>query len=575
MRQNSDEIRLRPGRIRSRGDASSRRFVGQVLHAAQKAGGMAGSRTRPARSSTIGRGRAASVSAGRGHHARTRQVTVKARVVRRGLHAAPLAAHLAYLQRDGVTRGGAPGELFGPEHDAANGREFATRAGDDRHHFRFIVSPEDAARMQDLRAFTRELMATAEHDLGTKLDWVAAEHHNTEHPHVHVLVRGRADDGADLVISRDYIREGLRARAQTLVSLELGPPTELEIRQGLEAQVNADRWTQLDRDLVRRSAGPDGIADLRPNATIGPDPEHHLRLGRLQKLERLGLATPVGPAQWRLDPDLETSLRELGERCDIIKRLHRAMGDRSPSEWVIAAEAGAQPIVGKLVERGLDDELKGSAYAIVDGVDGRLHHLRLKDLDATGDAAPGAVIELRRFADASGRQRAALATRSDLDIVAQTTASGATWLDRRLVDRAPSPLAEKGFGAEVRTALEQRANYLVGEGLAIRRAQRVVLARNLLATLRQRELAATASKLVSETGRPMHDVGEGDEVAGTYRRRITLASGRFVMIDDGLGFSLVPWTPALERQLGQSVSGVMSSTGADWSFGRKRGLGIG
>ena len=84
--------------------------------------------------------------------------------------------------------------------------------------------------MVDLRAFTRELMKDAERDLGTKLEWVAVDHWNTDNPHVHVLVRGRADDGRDLVISRDYISEGFRQRAAERVALELGPRTEKEIQ---------------------------------------------------------------------------------------------------------------------------------------------------------------------------------------------------------------------------------------------------------------------------------------------------------------------------------------------------------
>src|SRR3546814_6563528 len=85
---------------------------------------------------------------------------------------------------------------------------------EDRHHFRFIVSPEDAGDMADLRAFTRELMDDVARDLGTDLDWVAVDHWNTDNPHIHVLLRGKADDGTDLVIDRDYIREGMRGRAE-------------------------------------------------------------------------------------------------------------------------------------------------------------------------------------------------------------------------------------------------------------------------------------------------------------------------------------------------------------------------
>ena len=113
---------------------------------------------------------------------------------------APLSKHVAYLKREGVTPDGADARMFDARSDDADTRALAERCEDDRHHFRFTVSPEDAAEMADLRAFTRELMADAERDLGTKLDWVAVDHWNTDNPHIHVLVRGRADDGADLVI---------------------------------------------------------------------------------------------------------------------------------------------------------------------------------------------------------------------------------------------------------------------------------------------------------------------------------------------------------------------------------------
>src|ERR1700740_1893410 len=110
---------------------------------------------------------------------------------------------------------------------------FAGRGLDDRHHFRFVVAPEDAAEMADLKSFTRDLVAQMERDLGTRLDWVAVDHWNTDNPHVHLLVRGIAEDGSDLVISRDYISHGLRSRGEDLVSAGLGPKPEHEIRSAL------------------------------------------------------------------------------------------------------------------------------------------------------------------------------------------------------------------------------------------------------------------------------------------------------------------------------------------------------
>ena len=194
--------------------------------------------------------------------------------------------------------------------DRADERDFGERCGDDRHHFRFIVSPEDAQQMTDLRAFTRELMADAERDLGTALDWVAVDHWNTDNPHIHVLVRGRADDGQDLVISRDYISRGFRSRAEERVTLELGPRTEQEIRSALEKEVEAERWTGLDRALSAAVDEGSGIADLRP-ANVVEDPElRRLMVGRAAKLERLGLAEQVSPGCWSLNPGFEQTLRD-------------------------------------------------------------------------------------------------------------------------------------------------------------------------------------------------------------------------------------------------------------------------
>ena len=137
----------------------------------------------------------ASLVAHRWLSSRSRLATVKARVVRHRSKRAPLVPHLNYLRRDGVTRDGEPARMFGADGEDIDHRAFAERCEDDRHHFRFIVSPEDAAELSDLKAFTRDLMADAERDLGTRLDWVAVDHGNTGHPHIHVILRGRTDAG--------------------------------------------------------------------------------------------------------------------------------------------------------------------------------------------------------------------------------------------------------------------------------------------------------------------------------------------------------------------------------------------
>ena len=573
-----DEFSIRPGRIRQGRSARIKPFVAQALKAANRAGGVKrNGQGRSGSRSSFGRGGAASLRAGIGLGPNARRVAVKARVVRHGRRSAPLSTHLAYLKRDGVTRDGESGRMFDANGVDVDAGTFAERCEDDRHHFRFIVSPEDAAELSDLRTFTRDLMETAANDLGTELDWIAVDHWNTEHPHVHVLVRGRTDTGEDLVIARDYIGSGLRGRASERATLELGPRSDLEIRSGLEREVQADRWTGLDRALQRDAV--DGVVDLRPRFGERQDEAAKLRIGRVRHLERLGLADPIETGRWHLADDVEPRLRQLQRRGDIIARLHDALGTEAAERGTVGlvpngpTEGGS--ILGRLAARGLDDELTGSAFVVIDGVDGRTHHVALADLDTASDAPIGGIVEARWTQPKRGTPRLVVSERSDFDLQRQTNANGATWLDRQLVGTAPPALSGSGFGREVRDALSARADHLVGEGLATRNGDRLRLSRDLIATLRRRDLAATSERIRKETGLPPLAAKEGESVSGLLKRRVTLASGRFAMIDNGLGFQLVPWAQPLERRIGQQVSGaVLSGGGIEWALSRQRGLSV-
>lgn len=534
---------------------------------------------RPAGTGRIGRGRLAAARAR--FRADGRRVVIKARIVRHSgtrFRAAPLARHIHYLSRDGVTRDGQEARLFDARSDAVDADDFARRCEDDRHHFRFIISPEDGADLQDLKAFARDLMADVAHDLDTPLEWIGVDHWNTDNPHVHILLRGRCDDSSDLVIDRDYISEGMRARAEARATLELGPRSERDIARALVREVDAERWTSLDQKLARIAAQSLGIVDLRPGATGYRSDDSQLLLGRAAHLERMGLAERIEPAVWTLRPELETSLRELGLRTDIIKTMHRAMCDSGRasdlSTFSLHPASPETPVLGRFVARGLQDELSGTAFAIVEGMDGRTHHLRFDDLEMTGDAKAGAIVEVRSWTDAHGRPHMALATRSDLSLEAQVGASGATWIDRQLVSTQPLGSAN-GFGREVRDAMAARREKLVEMGEANRRGARIVFPPAMIARLRDRELEETVARIARDTGLVHRPSAAGEVVSGRYRERLTLGSGRFAMIDDGLGFQLVPWRPALERQAGRQVLGTMLPGGRmDWSPGRSRGPGL-
>ncbi|MDF1835684.1 MAG: DUF3363 domain-containing protein [Alteraurantiacibacter sp. bin_em_oilr2.035] len=577
-----DDFNVRPGRSGDSGERQYRKantLVGRVLQSTRRAGHT------PLHQ---GKGRRGTGRFGRGRHAALghrrspgqRGVVIKARVVRHGgarFRSAPLTRHISYLERDGVTKDGSRGRMFDVASDEADGVSFAERCEDDRHHFRFIVSPEDANEMSDLRAFTRELMTDMASDLDTRLDWVAVDHWNTDNPHIHVLVRGIGTGGEDLVIDRAYIGEGMRARAEERVTIELGPRNERDIQNALAREVDAERWTSLDRRL-HKQRGAFGEIDLRPEAGSGARTDRSILIGRVKVLERMGLAEQVGPASWTLAFDIEPTLRALGERGDIIKTMHRAMSGQGlhadPAHLALHDDAKGEHVIGRLVERGLHDELTGKAYAIVDGVDGRIHHLRFPDLERTGDAAPGAIVQASAWTDRKGRQQTSLLVRSDLSLESQIDAGGATWLDRQII----SPRLETvggGFGSEVREALGKRADVLVEQGLAKRQGQKIFYARNLLGTLRQRELAEASDVLASRHGGTVQSATTGGHVAGIYRERVTLASGRFALIDNGAGFQLVPWRQDLQRHLGQAVTGrVNERGGVDWSFARSRGPAV-
>jgi type IV secretory pathway VirD2 relaxase len=259
--------------------------------------------------------------------------------------------------------------------------------------FRFIVSAEDGAEYDDLRTLVRRFMARMEEDLATRLDWVAADHVDTLHPHTHIMLRGKDDRGENLVIAPDYIKRGMRERMAELVSLDLGPRTELEIQRRLMLDVGAERLTAIDRRLLR------DMDPIRMVAASGRDMfDHAVRTGRLRKLEDLGLAEELGHGRWRLHAELETTLRRLGERGDIIRTLQRALTaagvERASSEQVIyRADAGAS-VTGRVVARGLADEMRDRHYLVIDGVDGRSHYVDIGSGEAVDALPPEAIVRV-------------------------------------------------------------------------------------------------------------------------------------------------------------------------------------
>jgi hypothetical protein len=215
---------------------------------------------------------------------------------------------------------------------------------------------------------------------------------------------------------------------------------------------------------------------------------------------------------------------------------------------------------------------------IVAGHVRRLEALRRAGIvERMGDGlwrVPDDAVERGRAYDRVRWGGTAVTLHSHLSVEQQIRAIGATWIDRRLVDGAPAESDPCGFAGAVHDAMRQREEFLIEQGLAQRQGDGVVLARDLLRTLRERELETAAQAIAHDTGLTYRPTADAASVSGVYRRSVMLASGRFAMLDDGLGFSLVPWRPVIEKRLGQSIAAVVHGDSVSWHLGRKLGISL-
>jgi type IV secretory pathway VirD2 relaxase len=702
-RDESEKFRVRPGRSRNGGARVNPRtqvFLKQVQIAVRKAGGDprrigSGARSGGGREGgTTGRfnarGRGAKVVASFARHGqdggwqrdsagrfRARRVVVKARVVRLNLQrggargpkmratmSRAVDAHLRYLERDGVTRDGERGRAYSAFENEADGKAFVERGREDRHQFRFIVAPEDATEMGDLRGFTRDLMRQMELDLATRLDWLAVDHHNTGHPHTHIIVRGVLDDGRILNIAGDYIAHGVRHRASELVTRELGHQSEIELQTKLQNEVEAERVTRLDKMLFSEQQ-EQGVIDLRPGegATFLVRENRNLMIGRVRHLERYGLATELEPGRWSLSDRAEHILKELDHRNEAINTIHRALTknglaeERGVGQFALHGEGLDQKIVGRVLAKGLaGDEMGERVHLVVDSIDGLVHHMEFKDPSRIEEVRRDMIIEaapvvsgprpadrniagnaredngiyrpsrhLERIRDSFERQgkdpeafvrshvrrlealrRAGQVERIDADhwkvpkdivergqaydlsqggdglrirtlsavgLDRQIASDGATWLDRQIIAEDRSEIRDSGFGREANRAISRRARRLVEMGLATAKDGNVRVPVDTVATLERREVERVGQQMARERGLTYLPANAGEYVSGRLAGVASLVSGRFAMIDSGLGFQLVPWQPLLEKHIGQHISGLQREDGGiEWTLGRNRGL---
>jgi type IV secretory pathway VirD2 relaxase len=536
-------------------------------------------------------------------------------VARLGAGGAKAAAlHLRYIERAGVEKDGSKGVAYAADGPARVETFEQPRAGEP-HQFRFILSPEDAAEL-DLTAYVRRFMARIERDLDRKLEWLAVNHFDTDHPHAHLVIRGVDRSGRELRLDRGYISNGLRGIAQEIATEELGPRHDLDIQRAYAREITQERFTSLDRELERRAV--DDRIEVRSRQRPGRIDDSTL-VARLEHLEAMRLAERVSPSTWSLQAGWQAELRALGSRGDILKQIHAAVrGD--PARYRIVGEgealepgvAGAAGVVsGRVARKGLSDELKGRLYAVIETPTGHALHVPL-DPRSAADLRPGDIVSvtsqperairpvdrhIAHVARAGGgvyahdseavdvAERAAASRLRELERLGLATSAGphawtllADLLDQLEARHRAAPPKHRLFIRKEPLSLADQTRYLgpvwldrvepmtlapYGFGAELRHAvrDRAETLRQLgiapdgpsrLAALRERERRAVGEQMAASLGQTF--VGRMPEhFRGRVEICVAAGGSSYAAISDGTRFGVLETTTALRAMEGKSV----------------------
>jgi type IV secretory pathway VirD2 relaxase len=277
--------------------------------------------------------------------------------------------------------------------------------------WKVILSPEFGERL-DLERLTRDLVERMAVDLGTKLEWIAVTHHNTEHPHVHVTIRGVRSDGEALQFRREYLKHGIREIAQDLCTRQIGYRTRHDAAEAERREISEQRLTSLDRAILRDAQLVTRVPDSahftvtkNPAEVSLADPNrlHYQHIvARLAVLQRMGLAEAAGPNIWRVRRDFEEILRAMQCIADRQKTLAAhglAISDKRLPVEVLDLEK-VTAVEGRILVHG-QDEHSGRNYLMLEGTDAKVHYIHytpeMELLRADGRLRANSFLRLRRL----------------------------------------------------------------------------------------------------------------------------------------------------------------------------------
>ncbi len=290
-------------------------------------------------------------------------------------------AHGTYLQREAAAGHGIGGFTADAENLDIPATLDGWQTAGDKRLFKAIISPEYSEGL-DFQQYIRDTMARVEAETGQKLEWVAVVHHNTDHPHAHVAIRGRTRDGAELQLPKEFIKSGFRGQAQDVATNHLGYRTQKQIEEATKAEIQQNRVTNLDR-LIDRSASTDATGnksvDIQSDlfTKTAKEPLYaYAMTRRLATLESMGLAWRISDHEWALPGDYQATLRTLQIAGDRQKMMSRHMEPASSTDQRIVALSWnqVQHLTARVLGHG-EDEATGARFMILESLDGTIVNL--------------------------------------------------------------------------------------------------------------------------------------------------------------------------------------------------------
>ena len=419
-----------------------------------------------------------------------------------------VSQHLRYLAREGMGVDETPTGFYGPEGglDRHNVHEACSSWDNDRHHFRLIISPEHSDKIDDMDAYIRDVMERVAGDLREpQMAWVAINHHDTDQPHAHVLIRGRRANGRDLVIPRKVISYGIRGHAEDRAQELLGDQTRSEAERGLYARATADRWTDIDMKLEKLAASNDGVvprAEIDRHDTFGA-----VTRARIAHLTRLNL----------VEADMRDGVKFVDGLKGRLDRLQAAQ-DHIRSHWAAKRLEAMTGLSGTKVEREAPRR-EAPVEAAFDTPSSPQKPSRVIAFDPTIERLTPLDVELMRRGQFSA------------------TAASSTHM-----------------GAEVEAVLKARADHLVRSGQAIVQGQGLGYEPKAWAKLREAELRHVMARDLGIRAPGHISYGRAE---GFVEGHVTTSLGKHAIINRGVGHAAMAVQAGQKLEVGQAIGRAM------------------